>query len=901
VLLAVVLPCLLITLVPVAPASAAVVPAPSALDAKIYRAPDLNIPSLERRLSDLPGMDARAMDLVNLGVAADSGFYDWRGARWGSLILSQPLVSGDGVGNSLRGLVNNNTVWQALSGYVRAHEAELKVDAAELGTPRIGIVENGNIVQVHVPRVVDGVTVRDSGLSAFINHGNLILLGLQNWGTVDASSRASLSYEQAQDVVARHAAPFVISGYRDGGHLELIPMARGNDVTSVAPGAGYTYRLAWVVAASVKDSMGTWEGLVDAASGELLAFEDKNQYATRRITGGVFPVSNDQRPPDGIEQPGWPMPFANTTGGPNTTTGGLVAGCLAGNLATTLSGPFIRMTDTCGALNETTAANDLDLGVSAGTDCTIPAGHTTGDTHSARSGFYELNRIKEQARAYLYTGPSSVWLNAQLTSNMNLNQTCNAFWNGSTVNFYRDAGSACRNTGEIAAVFDHEWGHGLDDNGVNGSISNPGESIADIHATHRLNDSCVGRGFFKNQVCGGYGDPCTGTPLTGCTGVRDADFAHHVSGQPHGITWILSNCGGGSGPCGREVHCEGQTVSEVAWDLQFRDLRSAPFNYDANTALELSTRAFYLGAETVTSWYSCAAGCNTTGTCGCGATGGYLLTLGADDDDGNLANGTPHMQAIFNAYTRHQMACNAPAPVNSGCAGGPTAAPTVVATPTAGGVNLTWAAVPGASDYYVYRTEGVSQCAFGKIKAGQTNGTAWSDTAGLLDGRLYSYGVLPVGANSSCFGLMSACASATPTPAADPCTTTNVTVSFSLPGTQVPEAGVNATIAVAVSTSNGTATTAPLTVNFTTVDGTATSSQDYTTTSGTLTFPAGTVNGATQNIVVPITSDTVDEPNEDFLVTLSGATGGTISPNASHVVTIIDDDVPVELQGFVVE
>ena len=260
----------------------------------------------------------------------------------------------------------------------------------------------------------------------------------------------------------------------------------------------------------------------------------------------------------------------------------------------------------------------------------------------------------------------------------------------------------------------------MDDNGVNGNISSPGESIADIHATLRLNNSCVGRGFFKNAVCGGYGDPCTGTPATGCTGVRDADFANHVSGQPHGITWIRATCpaAGQLGPCGRETHCEGQTVSEVGWDLQLRDMRAAPFNLDANTALELTTRLFYLGSQTVTNWYTCAAGCETAGTCGCGATGGYLLVLGADDDNGNLTDGTPHMGAIFAAFNRHQQACNVPAVANTGCAGGPTTAPVVTATAGVDSVGLSWTAVPGASRYFVYRTEGISACAFGKVKVG---------------------------------------------------------------------------------------------------------------------------------------------------------------------------------------
>ncbi len=56
--------------------------------------------------------------------------------------------------------------------------------------------------------------------------------------------------------------------------------------------------------------------------------------------------------------------------------------------------------------------------------------------------------------------PGNSWLQGRLKSNMNINYSCNAYWNGS-INFYRSS-STCRNTGEIAAIFDHEWGHGKD-------------------------------------------------------------------------------------------------------------------------------------------------------------------------------------------------------------------------------------------------------------------------------------------------------------------------------------------------------------------------------------------------------------------------------------------------------
>jgi hypothetical protein len=312
------------------------------------------------------------------------------------------------------------------------------------------------------------------------------------------------------------------------------------------------------------------------------------------------------------------------------------------------------------------------------------------------------------------------------------------------VQFFRDSGSQCRNTGEIAAIFDHEWGHGMDNNGVNPNIANPGEGIADVYSILRLNDSCMGRGFFKGGPCGGYGDPCTV-----CTGVRDTDWARRASGTPHGIPWIDANCGGGPAPCGGGVHCEGVVVGESGWDLSHRDFRGfggSVFNFDHHTALELSTRLFYIGSGPVVQWFECT---NPNG--GCLATGGYMNLLAVDDDNGNLNDGTPHMTAIHAAFNRHNIACATPAPVNSGCAGGPTTAPVLTAVPQDQGVSLSWTAVAGASRYYVYRTEG-NGLDFGKIRIGETTGTTFLDT-NLQNGRQYFFAVLPVGSNLSCFGV----------------------------------------------------------------------------------------------------------------------------------------------------
>ena len=76
--------------------------------------------------------------------------------------------------------------------------------------------------------------------------------------------------------------------------------------------------------------------------------------------------------------------------------------------------------------------------------------------------------------------------------------------------------------------------------------------------------------------------------------------------------------------------------------------------------------------------------------------------------------------------------------------------------------------------------------------------------------------------------------------------------------------------------------------------GTAASGTDYTAiTDGTLTFTAGTTS---QTFDVSVTGDTTDEPDETILVTLSDASGATIS-TATGTGTITDDDDPPTVSG----
>ena len=83
-----------------------------------------------------------------------------------------------------------------------------------------------------------------------------------------------------------------------------------------------------------------------------------------------------------------------------------------------------------------------------------------------------------------------------------------------------------------------------------------------------------------------------------------------------------------------------------------------------------------------------------------------------------------------------------------------------------------------------------------------------------------------------------------------------------------------------------------VTVDYTTVDGTAVAGRDYTSTTGTLTFPPGTTEGT---VTVPLLNDSEDENAETFTLELFNPVDGIIDnpgERLEYTGTIGDVDVP---------
>lgn len=526
---------------------------------------------------------------------------------------------------------------------------------------------------VEFAQYAGGVRVDRANLFFRISHGNVVQFGEELVAPVTIDTRPSLTRTDAFDAAWRELAfpaGTQIVETRNPGELVLLPVAPSGEPSGEtyagATGAGYAHRLAWRFVFRVDDDDATYEVLFDAHSGAIIEVRNLATYADATVSGGIYPTTNSD--PEVIE----PMPFAAVSNGGAKITDALgIYDYSGGSASTALDGKYFRMHDNCGAISLSNSVDgNLALGGSGGTDCSTPGIGGAGNTHASRTGFYHLTNINRKAALY---HPSNNWLASKVTANMNIDNQCNAGWDGSTVNFFK-SGGGCSNTGEIAAVFLHEWGHGMDTNtGGAASENGSGEAVGDTFAFLETKDACIGRNFTP-------GNACTNCEAT-CTGVRDLEaFSTHGAatiakpstitddGGPNCDRWACPYLQLGifpyQGPMGYEGHCESYIAGSANWDLT----QALIEKFGESDGWQKMDGIWYGSLVPSKSAYRVTSGgqCNVAAQVdGCGANNWYTVYLAADDDDGNLANGTPNACRIWDAFNAHGIACGA-RPVCSG-------------------------------------------------------------------------------------------------------------------------------------------------------------------------------------------------------------------------------------------
>ncbi|HEX7180287.1 MAG TPA: hypothetical protein VF756_00485 [Thermoanaerobaculia bacterium] len=514
---------------------------------------------------------------------------------------------------------------------------------------------------VEFQQVRDSIPVDGASVYFRINEGNIIQFGAERIGDVHVSTRAQVTREEAFAAALKAVGARVseISEVVNAGELKIFPALtlgeRPGERYNGSAGRGYRHLLGWELAFRRTGDDTTYQAVVNAHNGKVLRLVDLNDYA--QVTGGIYPQTNtDTEVVRGF-------PFANVSNGTTKVTDAGGNYTYGGGTATvTLNGRYIRMTDNCGAISKSdSSTGNIAFGTSGGTNCTTPGSGGAGNTHASRTGYYHLTNINRKAAGYL---PGNTWLNGTLTSNMNINSTCNAFWNGSTVNFYR-SGGGCSNTGEIAAVFLHEWGHGMDTNsGGAASDKGTGEAVGDTFAFLETKSGCIGPNFRPGVNC---------TNCTNCTGVRDVkEFSLQGTKTIARPSTIADNNGINcdryacpynvnffspyQGPMGYQGHCESHIASSANWDLA----QALVARYGTTAGWAAMDAIWYKSLTPSKSAYRVASGgkCNPNAVVdGCGSSNWYTVFLAADDNDGNLSNGTPNACRIWDAFNAHGISC----------------------------------------------------------------------------------------------------------------------------------------------------------------------------------------------------------------------------------------------------
>lgn len=352
-----------------------------------------------------------------------------------------------------------------------------------------------------------------------------------------------------------------------------------------------TYHTVMLATVEARKPLGRFQVYVDAGSGVPVAREQVLRYADGTVLYNV-----PTRHPGG-ERENIPAMFTEIISGDATmSTDGLGAVSWTGDapleISAKVTGDLVNITNQLAPDTDTSESFVLQPGGTVVWD-----GRDQEDLDAQLTTFVHANRVKEYARRF---APDLKFLDAQLLARVNIDSTCNAFSDGETINFFRSS-ERCENTARLADVVYHEFGHALHWQslipGVGAFDGAFSEGLADYLAATITDDPAMGVGFF-------YADE----PLRH---IDPEDFEHR---WPRDVA---------------EIHHTGLIFAGAMWDLRKELVKL--HGYEEGVAL--ADRLFYAAVQRASS-----------------IPATYVEILAADDDDGDLENGTPHECLINTAF-----------------------------------------------------------------------------------------------------------------------------------------------------------------------------------------------------------------------------------------------------------
>jgi cysteine-rich repeat protein len=457
----------------------------------------------------------------------------------------------------------------------------------------IGNLVRGGVRTVSFGQRWNGLEVVSSSVRFMFKHDRIASIASTATPHISATMPASLASASTAESKAQ--------GWVDAAY-GATPTVLGSSRTALLlpihreRGAALEHRVVLPVTVDLASPRGKWIVYVDAATAEPVARRQTLMFASGTVRYRVPP----RHPEGGYED--FVAQFTNhqADGSPVTSDiAGLFSwtGAAAATVAPGLAGPYARIFNEAGA-NVTGSLN------------VAPDGSAVWDRSSVEfedaqlASYIHANVAKQFGKDNM--DPDLGWLFQQIPVHPNEDSTCNAYSNLDDIHFFR-AGDGCENTARLADVVYHEFGHS-----IHGQSEVPGtdfdgamsEGVSDVYAALITGDPAMGLGFFSPTQ-----------PL------------RHIDPPDKEWTWPDDSTG--------QVHNDGHIISGAFWDLR----KALIAQLGEQEGKDLLHEMYYAAISRADDMLSC-----------------YAEVLLADDDNGNIADGTPHQCAIDQAFALHGLA-----------------------------------------------------------------------------------------------------------------------------------------------------------------------------------------------------------------------------------------------------
>lgn len=371
-----------------------------------------------------------------------------------------------------------------------------------------------------------------------------------------------------------------------------------------------TFKLAYEVSVHTQDDKitpGRYITYVDAVSGDILYRQNKVVEIGFTVNADIYPINSFSTPTN--------KPLKNLQvkiGGTNyfTDANGLLTAPPAGPVdpIISLQGKYVKVVTT---QNGNTVASNSPTNVANGDILTFsPVAVTGTDRHI--NVYYHTNEIHDYMKLKF---PNFTTMDNSLTARVDRTDgNCNAFYDGSSINFYTTA-NGCNALSYIGDVMYHEYGHGISDKfwtaqGSSFDNGGMGEGYSDVWAMCITKTPIIGLGFNVNQP----------NSLIRRYDINPKIYPQNIVG---------------------EVHADGEIIAGAWWDVAINLSAILPLS----TAIDTMSNIF------ARSNFGLATG--PDGTEGVVYHDILVDALQADDDNNNLNDGTPHFTEIVNAFAAH--------------------------------------------------------------------------------------------------------------------------------------------------------------------------------------------------------------------------------------------------------